>query len=286
MTAPEFARYLADYAGSSGAPIKAGTTVLSVRSTPFGYRVETNWFGWETRAVVIATGQSDVPRIPGFRAATARVAASDNLVAVPQSRVSCRKAACWWSAHLQPACSLRRRSGNQAGMSCSRRGATRGCRGATGDATHGGGSNASACSTRRRMKCRTCTALAPCPRFSSWAGRTGARSISAHCGMRACAFSVAPSAPRATSLHLRDDLAETTGAAQAALERLLARIDIVADASGIARADDACPPPAVSMPRRPRSIWRPRASARCCGRPVIGGITRGSRSRCWMRPAR
>jgi putative flavoprotein involved in K+ transport len=33
-------------------------------------------------------------------------------------------------------------------------------------------------------------------------------------------------------LHLRNDLAETTGAAQAALERLLARIDIVADASG------------------------------------------------------
>ena len=66
MTAPEFVRYLADYAGSSGAPIKAGTTVLSVRSTPFGYRVETNWFGWETRAVVIATGQCDVPRIPDF----------------------------------------------------------------------------------------------------------------------------------------------------------------------------------------------------------------------------
>ena len=57
MTAPEFVRYLADYAGSSDAPIKAGTTVLSVRSTPFGYRVETNWFGWETRDVVIATGQ-------------------------------------------------------------------------------------------------------------------------------------------------------------------------------------------------------------------------------------
>src|SRR6201986_1598476 len=36
MTAPEFVRYLADYAGSSGAPIKAGTTLLSVRATPFG----------------------------------------------------------------------------------------------------------------------------------------------------------------------------------------------------------------------------------------------------------
>jgi len=53
MTAPEFVRYLADYAGSSGAPIKAGTTVLSVRSTPFGYRVETNWFGWEKPTIVV-----------------------------------------------------------------------------------------------------------------------------------------------------------------------------------------------------------------------------------------
>ncbi len=43
-------------------------------------------------------------------------------------------------------------------------------------------------------------------------------------------------------LHLRDDLAETTDAAQAALERLLSRIDIVADASGIARTDDAARP--------------------------------------------
>ena len=85
MTAPEFVRYLADYAGSSGAPIKAGTTVLSVRSTPFGYRVETNWFGWETRAVVIATGQCDVPRIPGICAAPARMAASDDPIGVPQS---------------------------------------------------------------------------------------------------------------------------------------------------------------------------------------------------------
>ena len=40
-------------------------------------------------------------------------------------------------------------------------------------------------------------------------------------------------------LHLRDDLAETTAAAQAALERLLARIDIVADASRAPPAEDA-----------------------------------------------
>jgi putative flavoprotein involved in K+ transport len=42
-----------------------------------------------------------------------------------------------------------------------------------------------------------------------------------------------------TALLLREDLAETTGAAQAALERLLARIDIVADASGAPPAADA-----------------------------------------------
>ena len=42
-----------------------------------------------------------------------------------------------------------------------------------------------------------------------------------------------------TILGLRDDLAETTGAAQAALERLLARIDVAADASGAPRAVEA-----------------------------------------------
>jgi putative flavoprotein involved in K+ transport len=42
-----------------------------------------------------------------------------------------------------------------------------------------------------------------------------------------------------TTLCLRDDLAQTTGAAQAALERLLARIDIVADRSGAPPAADA-----------------------------------------------
>ena len=41
-----------------------------------------------------------------------------------------------------------------------------------------------------------------------------------------------------SALHLRDDLAETTGAAHAALERLLARIDTVADASGAPTAVD------------------------------------------------
>ena len=116
MTAPEFVRYLADYAGSSGAPIKAGTTVLSVRSTPFGYRVETNWFGWETRAVVIATGQCDVPRIPGIRAAPARMAASDDPIGVPQSRstpgwrrvggrrICNRRAACSGDPAIGPGC--------------------------------------------------------------------------------------------------------------------------------------------------------------------------------------
>ena len=196
----------------------------------------------------------------------------DPSTAIP---VNFRKAACWWSAHLQRASSLRREI-RQADVVLSAGRHTRLPRRYRGRDTWwwleriGGTDEAT-------DEFWTSSARAPCPPSSSWAVQTGARSTSAHCGMRVCAFSVALVGAEGSALHLRDDLAETTGAAHAALERLLARIDTVADASGAPTAVDAVRP--LLFGASPRSTSELRASAWCCGRPVIGGITRGSRSR-------
>ncbi|HEY0836895.1 MAG TPA: NAD(P)-binding domain-containing protein [Azospirillum sp.] len=66
MTMPEVVRYLEDYARSSAAPVETGTVVRAVERTPHGYRVETNRGVRATRAVVIATGQCDVPMVPAM----------------------------------------------------------------------------------------------------------------------------------------------------------------------------------------------------------------------------
>jgi len=64
MTSGDFARYLDAYAGATGAPVECGAAVHAVRFGPHGYRVETNRGTWEAAAVVIATGHCDQPAIP------------------------------------------------------------------------------------------------------------------------------------------------------------------------------------------------------------------------------
>ena len=66
MTAPEFVGYLEAYAATSRAPVQAGASVISVRPSSHGYRVETSRGVWEARVVVIATGHCDVPRAPAL----------------------------------------------------------------------------------------------------------------------------------------------------------------------------------------------------------------------------
>ena len=51
------------------APVREGTTVRRVRPTPHGYHVATDRGDWHARNVVIATGDCDVPHIPGAAAA-------------------------------------------------------------------------------------------------------------------------------------------------------------------------------------------------------------------------
>lgn len=64
MTAPEFINYLETYARASDAPVVSGATVDAVRRVLGRYHVESGRGTWLARCVVIATGHCDVPRLP------------------------------------------------------------------------------------------------------------------------------------------------------------------------------------------------------------------------------
>jgi len=64
MTAVEVVDFLQGYASSVAAPVVTGVTVQSVRRLPRGYRVESNHGTWHAECVVIATGHCDVPFVP------------------------------------------------------------------------------------------------------------------------------------------------------------------------------------------------------------------------------
>ncbi len=69
LTAPEVADLLRGYAHRIAAPVRPHTTVRSVRRSRHGYEVQTDADTWQTRAVVLATGGSSVPVVPGFAGA-------------------------------------------------------------------------------------------------------------------------------------------------------------------------------------------------------------------------
>ncbi len=69
LTAIELAGFLDRYAAFSGAPVRTGTTVTSVRRTGDGYRVATDRGELDCRAVVIASGACNRPSLPPFAAA-------------------------------------------------------------------------------------------------------------------------------------------------------------------------------------------------------------------------
>ena len=68
MTAGEVAGFLGRYADSMAAPVVEHAAVRSVRRVADGYRVVTEVGTWSTDAVVLATGWSDVPRVPDVAA--------------------------------------------------------------------------------------------------------------------------------------------------------------------------------------------------------------------------
>jgi predicted NAD/FAD-binding protein len=68
MTMPEVGAYLQAYAERIRAPVEPDTTVIRVSRSSDGYTVTTNRETWACRALVIATGASNVPDVPALAA--------------------------------------------------------------------------------------------------------------------------------------------------------------------------------------------------------------------------
>ncbi|MBP2314563.1 NAD(P)-binding domain-containing protein [Azospirillum soli] len=66
MTMPEVVRFLEGYARAGSAPVETGVTVHAVERAGDGYRVETDQGVRRARAVVVATGHCDVPMVPAM----------------------------------------------------------------------------------------------------------------------------------------------------------------------------------------------------------------------------
>jgi putative flavoprotein involved in K+ transport len=66
MTMPEVVDFIAAYAKEIAAPVHTDTQVTSVRRTDDGYQVTTDQGEWECRAVVVATGAFNIPKVPPF----------------------------------------------------------------------------------------------------------------------------------------------------------------------------------------------------------------------------
>jgi putative flavoprotein involved in K+ transport len=67
-TVPEVVELIARYARSIAAPVRTHTRVTAVHRTDTGYLVRTDRGDWHGRAVVVATGACNMPRIPALAA--------------------------------------------------------------------------------------------------------------------------------------------------------------------------------------------------------------------------
>jgi len=68
LTSGEVAAFIDGFAARSRAPVRTGTTVVSVRRTDEGYDVATDRGSFRSRAVVIASGACNRPAVPAFGA--------------------------------------------------------------------------------------------------------------------------------------------------------------------------------------------------------------------------
>jgi putative flavoprotein involved in K+ transport len=64
MAVPELVEFIEGYARVIAAPVRAQTTVTSVRRSETGYAIETSDGPWECRALVVATGACNVATVP------------------------------------------------------------------------------------------------------------------------------------------------------------------------------------------------------------------------------
>ncbi|MPZ41597.1 MAG: SidA/IucD/PvdA family monooxygenase [Rhizobiales bacterium] len=82
-TVPEVIRFIEDYAKAISAPVETNTAVTSVGSGGTGYLVRTDRGDWKCRAVVLASGACNSPRVPALASA---VPSSVTCVAAQQYR--------------------------------------------------------------------------------------------------------------------------------------------------------------------------------------------------------
>jgi len=68
LTSGEVAAFIDGFAARSRAPVRTGTTVVSVRRTDGGYDVASDGGSFRSRAVVIASGACNQPAVPAFGA--------------------------------------------------------------------------------------------------------------------------------------------------------------------------------------------------------------------------
>ncbi|TDH59112.1 pyridine nucleotide-disulfide oxidoreductase [Dankookia rubra] len=239
MASGDFAGYLDAYAGATDAPVECGVTVQAVRFGRRGYRVETNRGTWEAAAVVIATGYCDRPAIPDLAqalpAGIRQVTPSDyrNPAELPAGGVLVVGAS---ATGVQLAEEIQR-AGRQVHLSVGRH---------TRLPRHYRGRDIWCWLERTGLLDERTTEVSDLARARQQpsfqlvgrpdGGTTDLGTLQA-AGVRLLGRATGHSGG---VLHLQDDLEETVEGAQRALERLLARIDGLADQAG------ASPEPGVA----------------------------------------
>ena len=67
LAASDVVQLIAGYAKETAAPVRANTTVTSVRQAERGYVVQTDQDLWHARSVVLAPGASTVAKVPALQ---------------------------------------------------------------------------------------------------------------------------------------------------------------------------------------------------------------------------
>ncbi|MBR0660108.1 NAD(P)-binding domain-containing protein [Neoroseomonas oryzicola] len=249
MTMPEVVGFLDGYA--AGAPVESGVAVRALHPALFGYRLETSAGTFAARAVVVATGQCDLPHIPAMAAALPKAirqvtpSSYRNPAALPPGGVLVVGAS---ASGVQIAEEIHR-SGRPVTLAVGRH--TRLPRRWRGRDILDWMDRAGVLD-ERADEVRDLAAARAQPSLQL-VGRPDHASIDLGTlraiGVRVTGRVVAVDGPRILQ---RDDLNETTAAAQRTLDRLLARLGAVADREGAPR--EAHPAPLRPFARSPRRI--------------------------------
>ncbi|WP_198370125.1 NAD(P)-binding domain-containing protein [Roseomonas rosulenta] len=249
MTMPEVVGYLEGYAAA--APVIEGVAVRALHRAPAGYRLETSAGAVAARAVVIATGQCDVPHIPAMAAELPSAihqvtpSAYRNPSLLPDGGVLVVGAS---ASGVQIADEIHR-SGRPVTLAVGRH--TRLPRRWRGRDILNWMDRAGVL-TQPAEQVRDLAAARAQPSLQL-VGRPDHASIDlgtlSAIGVRIVGRVAGIAAGRVL---LRDDLAETTAGAQRTLDRLLDRIGAMADAEGA--PDEAPPAPLTLFERSPSAI--------------------------------